>query len=160
MDSRRFNSIMPMINHEWAAKVLGMQISSSEGPDLLDNKKYVEAKFGLNENNWTILERQVSYKNNGMPCFLFLVIYNLIMPVSEIITANPQQLEKLVKSREGYIVDWNYVLKLKPHKGKHNTYRYPRLDDLPEITESHSVEKGIVSLTTGVAKEKFQILGR
>jgi hypothetical protein len=157
MDSRYFNGfVMPPVNHSWAARVLNMQINPNDGPDLTDGNKFVEAKFGVNPENWTILEEQVEYGNNGKPCFLLLAIYKLSGKISEIETTDQTALEKMVLERDGFLVPWNYILSLTCHPGKCNTYRYPRRKDL-KIESTYKVEKGQIHLTSGIPEGVFNI---
>jgi len=83
--------------------------------------------------------------------------YNLKISPSRIRTENPMCLEKMVQFREGYLVNWNWVLGLEVHKGKYRSYRYPHFDILPVISKSYKVEKGIVHLTQGVLQDIFKI---
>jgi len=74
MDARTFNSKMPAYHEYWSANVLGMNIHEENGPDLIDDGKFVELKFALinpkehkdakNSNYpkaWTVMNHQMDY---------------------------------------------------------------------------------------------------
>jgi hypothetical protein len=170
MKARIFNShYMPRVNEEWAALVLGMQVNPDSGPDLVDENKNVEVKFTLISprnypRSWTVLEHQMDY-NNGKPCFWALGTYELNRPVKKIRDRDIPRLEKLVVNRELYLVTWDWMHQYPASEVSgqtetsswHNTFRYPKLKDLPKITHSFKVEKGLVHLTEGVPEKEFLI---
>ena len=109
--ARYFNSIMPGVNHKWAAKALNMQINPDAGPDLIDSNKIVEIKFAVTPNQrnyikWTVLEHQLNYetKHPNKKAFWGLGTYHIKQPPSTIKTKDPKELESLVISRELFIV--------------------------------------------------------
>jgi len=177
MDHRRFNGkVMPDVNHTWAARVLGMEINTNTngGPDLVDNSKGVELKFRLVGKkcgaesyplSWNVEEHQIEY-NEGTDAFWGLGTYELNKPVSEIKTKIPSILERMVLERVLWIVRWDWVLQFPPSetsgKTKHSsweyTWRYPKLKDIPDISRTYGVEKGIIHLTEGVDPIYFGFL--
>ena len=78
MDARIFNSkIMPLVNGNWSAKVLGMELNPNGGPDLVDDSKVIEIKFRLVGKkcgaesyplSWNVEEHQMEY-NEGTDGF-------------------------------------------------------------------------------------------
>jgi hypothetical protein len=170
MKPRFFNSIMPRVNHQWAAKVLDMRVNPHKGPDLIDENKFVEIKFRLFPNSknyvkWTILEYQMNYPINGKTPYWGLGTYQLKKPVSEIKTKNELELENLVISRQLYIVEWDWMNQFESYHNQGQTkisswnhsLRNAKLKKLPEIIQTYNVEKGIVYLTEGVLEKDFQI---
>ncbi len=172
MKAQRFNGLMPRINEKWAASVLNMELNlPNTGPDLSDELKHVEVKFSLVDalekypKSWTVQEHQMGY-NNSKPCYWALALYRLRMPVGRISEGDIQRLDKLVTTRNLYIVTWDWMKQYPPHdvygysrkSGHwHNTFRYPKFDDLPKIIDSHKVRKGVVHLTEGVPEKEFLI---
>lgn len=175
MKCRKFNNFMPRVNEQWAARVLAMERNLGKGPDLIDDGKFVEIKFCLinpkakGQNYpriWTVLEYQTEYTEIfAGQGFWGLGLYELDRPVKQVRTADETELEKMVVSRELWLVDWNWIYQFEPHRthGKtfmskwDNTLRYPKMKMLPKIKASYEVEKGIVHLTKGVPKYMFKI---
>jgi len=170
--ARKFNSIMPVVNHAWAAKVLNMQVNPHNGPDLVSDEKQIEIKFCLtpasrNYVKWTVLEYQMNYQNKSpdKPCFWGLGTYKLSGPVSEIKTREPNELEELVISRELFIVNWDWMNQFTSYHNKGQTkisswdhsLRHPKANKLPKIIKQHKVEKGIIYLTQNIDEEYFNI---
>lgn len=175
MEGRTFNAWMPHVNHEWAAKVLNMNLGEDEhrGPDLIDDKKIVEIKFRLLHPNrythvhWTTYEHQ-SFYPNGKPGFWGVGTYRLKEPVEKIETLDPKELEKLVTIRELWIAPWNWMdqFSLYTQRARRNCAwyesdrRYAKHSQLPETTETWKVRKGTIHITRGVDSEKFKIEGK
>jgi len=171
MKARRFNNVMPYVNELWAAQVLGMQVNSHHGPDIIDDKKNCEVKFSFLDRkgkypvSWTVLEYQMDY-NNGKPCYWALGTYRLRLPVKKIKTENTEELERLVTQRELFVVTWDWMHQYPAHAVSgftrksghwHNIFRYPKFKDLPKTTHAYEVDKGLVHLTEGVSEEDFNI---
>lgn len=169
MQSYEFNNLMPNTHHKWAAEVLNMQ-SNSRGPDLIDKNKFIEIKFTLFPNSknyvkWNVHEYQMKYPENQKTPYWGLGIYALKKPILDIETKNPEELEKLVISRELYIVEWAWMNQFKPYPsfGKteisswNNIVRYPKLKKLPPKIKQFKVEKGKLYLTQGISEKDFQI---
>ena len=168
MKSRKFNSIMPVVNEKWVASVLNMERNPHNGADLVDEKKLLEVKFKLifpeYPQSWTVQEHQLDY-NNGKPCYWGLGTYLLDRPVSKIRTINHEKLEEMVKERTLYIVSWDWMNQYSPHETRGRTeiteweytFRYPKLKDLPTTASTHKVKKGLILLTDGVPEEDFKI---
>lgn len=170
MKARKFNSIMPRVNEVWAAKVLNMELNGTFGPDLVDDKKIVEVKFFLVDleekysKAWTVLEHQMNYGSNKQ-AFWALGSYRLSSPVSSIRTGSIDSLENLVQERELYIVSWNWMNQYIPSNTRgrtersawENTFRYPKLRDVPPVRKTFSVEKGKVHLTDDAQETLFNI---
>jgi hypothetical protein len=169
MKARKFNTIMPKVNHEWAARVLGMRVNPQAGPDIIDADKAIELKFSLKNGprgryplSWTVLEHQMDY-SNGKTAYWGLGTYTLAYNVSEIKTTEQKELEKLVVARELYIVSWDWMRQYPPHQTEgqtqisrwQNTFRYPKLKDLPDVIETLDVSKGVIYLTDGVNRSDF-----
>jgi len=178
MKTRRFNSIMPSYNHQWAAEVLGMRVNEQNGPDLIDDGKFVEIKFALtnptknNQKNnypkaWTVLEHQMDYlkQQKGKRGYWGLGLYELTKAVKSIDIIDMNNLESLVRSRELFIVEWDWMKQFEPShtSGKteisewSNTLRYPKYNRLPKITKTYDVNKGKVHLTEWVSPLNFNL---
>jgi hypothetical protein len=171
--ARYFNSIMPGVNHKWAAKALNMQINPDAGPDLIDSNKIVEIKFAVTPNQrnyikWTVLEHQLNYetKHPNKKAFWGLGTYHLKQPPSTIKTKDPKELESLVVSRELFIVDWNWMDQFTSYhnqgetqqsKWDHNL-RHPKKSLLPNVMKTHKVKKGLIHLTENIDKNYFLCL--
>ena len=170
MNPRIFNTIMPALHHRWAADILGMELNKEKGPDLISPDKDAEVKFCLKSEKrgypicWTVLEYQLAY-SNGKPCFWALGVYELNKEIKNIRTVSLSILENLVKKRELYIVNWDWMYQFPPSETKgetkyskwNNTLRYPKLKNIPEIIKTYEVEKGLVHLTQSVPIESFNI---
>lgn len=162
---------MPFVNHQWAAKVLGMNLNQNPGPDLIDNKKIVEIKFTLVDSKgiyplaWTVLEYQLDYADSKTG-YWGLGKYWLDRPISKVKIKNQEDLEKMVIRRELYIVVWDWINQFKPSPTSgetkiskwNNILRYPKLKDVPKTARNYEVEKGLVHLTEGVSEKNFSII--
>ena len=174
MKARRFNSIMPAVNEIWAGQVLGMEVNSKKGPDLIDDSKVMEIKFHLNgeechaekyHESWKVLEYQMAY-GDVMNSFWGLGLYEMNLPVSEIRPENIEALEEMVLKRVLWVVPWDWMLQFPPshtkgessHSSWENTLRYPKLKDIPETQRTYRVKKGLVHLTEGVNPRYFDFL--
>ncbi len=168
MKCRKFNSVMPRVNHAWAASVLGMDVNPYKGPDLVGEEKDVELKFclvpaGKRAVSWTAFDYQLQYGETGKSFFWGLGTYELDRPVKKIRTTSPKELEKYVRRRELYIVSSDWVHQFPPHETSgrtylsqwENTFRYPRLSKLPTIKRTYGVKGGLVHLTGGVPEGLF-----
>lgn len=165
MKPRKFNSVFPRVNHEWAARVLGMLVNPGRGCDLIDETKGVELKFTLPSTycKWTVLEHQMAY-GEKRECYWGLGTYELALPVSRIFGRNPETLETFVKKRELFLINWDWMNQFAPHPTSgetdfscwNHTLRYPTSRYLPEVIKSYQVEKGLVHLTRDVAPEIFR----
>ena len=180
--ARRFNSYaMPKVNQMWAAKVLGMSENPkyTSGPDLLfDDGKFVEVKFTLSNpkktnrrrdysKSWTVLDPQTEYEETqGRIGFWGLGLYELDRLVDDIDPSDFKDLKKLelfVKSRELYIIAWNWIYQFpashvsgQTERSKWDRYlRYPKARLIPTTTRQYPVEKGFVYLTQGVPENLF-----
>ena len=161
---------MPALHHKWAADILGMEVNEGRGPDLISYNKDAEVKFCLKSEkrrypiSWTVFEYQMEY-SNGKPCFWALGVYELNKEIKDIRKVSLDILENLVKQRELYIVNWNWIHKYPPHETSgqtnhskwNNTLRYPKLKGIPKIVKSYEVEKGFVHLTQDVPLESFNL---
>lgn len=160
---------MPAVNHQWAARVLGMRVNPEKGPDIIDNNKVIELKFSLTNGprgryplSWTVMEHQMAY-SNGRIAYWGLGTYTLACNVSKIKTSEQEELEKIVVAREIYIVSWDWMRQYPSHQTEgrtrisewQNTFRYPKPDDLPAVIETRAVNKGFVHLTEGVDRKDF-----
>lgn len=177
MDARTFNAkIMPIVNHKWAAKVLGMKVNTNTngGPDLVDDSKGVELKFSLVGKecsskrytpSWNVEEHQTEY-GEGTDAFWGLGTYRLNKPVEKIVSEIPTVLERMVLERTLWIVHWDWMFQFPPSetsgKTKHSswerTFRYPKMREIPPTIKSYEVEKGLVHLTEGVDPLYFSFL--
>jgi len=173
MNNRAFNTIMPSVNEQWAARVLGMTWNVGSGPDLIDEDKLVELKF-LNINclkrirysgSWTVFDYQLDYDPEKKR-YWGLGTYLLDKPVSSIRTKNKKRLEAHVLERELSIVDWEWMQQFEPHKvqgttrksaWKH-TFRYAKRAKLPKPVSTYPVEKGRIHLTAGIDPKDFAVL--
>jgi hypothetical protein len=178
--ARKFNaSQMPRVNQAWAARVLNMDENPdyNNGPDLIDEDKFVEVKFTLSNprkknrkrnysKSWTVLEPQTKYqraqKKKG---FWGLGLYELDRNVDDIETDNLEELESMVLSRKLYIITWKWIYRFPLHhtsgrteKSEWDRYlRYPKQNRIPKTTLAYPVEKGLVCLTQGVPEGMFNI---
>lgn len=169
MKSRSFNSHpMPLTNEIWASQVLGIPLNPENGPDLLDEAKLVEVKFNLiardYPKSWTVQDHQMQYPNELQRTgYWGLGNYWLRDSVRNIKTAKPEELEKIVRKREIYIVHWSWMNQFPAHKCKGtknghtwtNYFRYPKLKDIPRIIKTYKVRKGLAFLTEGVSPDDF-----
>ncbi|MBT4135600.1 hypothetical protein HOD75_03030 [archaeon] len=174
--ARRFNSIMPTVNEIWASRVSGLERNPKKGPDLLGDGKFAEVKFVLVKPQgngksdypraWTVLDHQVEYGEywNGIGLWA-LGTYELDRPVQEIKTRDFDELEAMVTKRELWIVnwDWMYQYPVSNCSGSSwtsewdNSFRYPKLKNLPQPIETYDVEKGLVHLTSDLQKKILKI---
>ncbi len=180
--ARRFNSVMPGLNEEWAAEVLGMRVNSHNGVDLIseDGRLGVEVKFTLvgkksdaekYPHAWTVLEHQMNFAQERR-AYWGLGTYELKNPVRTIeldfkdLEGTRKRLERLVLRRNLWIVSWGWMERYNPSETSgrtaisewQNTFRYPKLKDLPETVSCFDVKKGRVNLTHGVRAEDFSYL--
>ena len=164
MYSRFFNSIMHTLNGDWAAKSLDMKLNE-KGPDLTDEETntIVELKFSLVKSQYTALEYQLAY-GNGKNAYWGFGFYLLDRPVKKIRkNAALKSMEKMVLSRELWVVPWDFIDGYEPHptKGKtklsewDHTLRYPRFRDIPEVSTTLEVKGGLVHFTKDVQLEHF-----
>lgn len=177
MEARKFNTLMPYYNHRWAAEVLGMKLNQEEGPDLIDDHKFVELKFALTNpkehkevksknysRSWTVLGLQTDYITRQKR-YWGLALYELSKPVKSIDIFDMKDLENLVLSRELFIVEWAWIHQFPAHhtNGKTKISKwdeiliYPKHNKLPEIIKTYGVKKGIVHITNGVNLENFKL---
>lgn len=178
MECRKFNSIMPIVNEIWASKVLNMELNLGKGPDLFDDKKFVEVKFSLinpkqGEGNypksWTVQNHQPKYSKDPRYIekegFWGLGLYELDRSVRDIKTTDRQELEQMVLSRELTVIKWDWMKQFPVHRvnGKtkrsewENYFRYPKASKIPEISHKYNLEKGIVYFTAGVNPGMFNL---
>lgn len=171
MDHRNFNGVMPSLNEDWTAKVLGMKRNLNPGPDLIskDEKTIVEVKFTIVGNGcekypiaWTVRDEQLRYAD-GKTGFWGLATYELDRSVREIRKRDVKHLERIVLDRTIWIVPWEWMNQFPPHQTSgesktgswNNIFRYPKQRYLPKGTERYSVARGTVILTKGVDKKYF-----
>jgi hypothetical protein len=178
MECRRFNAVMPDVNEIWAAKVLHLTQNLGIGPDLLGETTFVEVKFSLVKPkdkiedypfSWTVQNHQQKYTKNkkyqGKTGFWGLGSYELDRPVSEITTADPNELETMVLSRELTLIKWDWISQFPVHRvsGKTrrsewiNYFRYPKANKFPRVYETKQVEKGRINFTIGVPRDFLDI---
>lgn len=165
---------MSRVNEQWAANVLGMMVNPGKGPDIIGNKAFAEVKFTLLDSmgrypqTWTTLEYQMDYPGQypGRTGYWALGIYSLRHPVKEIDAEDDRSLEAEVRSRELYIVEWDWIYQFPPSPTSgeteltkwDNILRYPKRKFIPETRETHKARKGVVHLTKGVRKRDFPYL--
>lgn len=168
MEPRKFNSIFPYVNEIWTADALGMQHNPKNGPDLIDSKKQVEVKFLLDKytkKSWTVQEHQLYYSDEK-PFYWAFGTYSLLLPISQINTPDFGKLENIVKQRELWIIEKDWIKQFpasrctgKTKKSKWDyTFRYPKINYLPEIKQTFPTEKGLIHLTENVNPEHFKHL--
>ncbi len=177
MKTQEFNGgAMPVVNEKWAARVLGMNHNPGKGPDVMDDKKFLEVKFALikrkrndkiyPKKSWTTQEHQLEYAEIwAMPGFWLLGFYEIDRPVRKVRTYDQEELEKIVLEREAYVIKWSWMNQYPTHRsvGKtkyshwDNIFRYPKFKDFPPIIRTLHVEKGLVHLTEGVPDYLFDI---
>ena len=172
MKPRTFNSVMPIVNGTLVSEILNILLNIHDGPDLMDNNKFVEVKFKLfpNEKNyikWTVLGHQVDY-NNQYPQtgYWGLGTYDLKIPVQQIKTKDKSELEGLVKNRKLYIIKWNWINQFEAYHNKGQTeifqwdhyLHHAKFNKLPEIISEHKVKKRKIFLTKGIDKTYFPLL--
>lgn len=174
--ARKYNNPVSKTNQVWAGKVLGMEVNSRKGPDLIGNGKFAEVKFSLikpKENNgynypcaWTVLEHQVEYETyfTGQG-FWAAGLYELDRPFNKIRTFDTEEIESMIIHRDLYIMNWSWISQFPPHQTNGKTkisqwnheLRYPKLKDVPKIIQTYQVEKGLVHLTKGVPNYFFDL---
>ena len=170
MEPREFNSVMPPVHAAWAARVFGMRVNEHKGIDLVDDERKlgIEVKFFLTpgaRRGWTPQDFQLGYNDNGMACYWALGIYELNSPVSSIRygTRSYEALERRVARRELYLVEWDWMEQFPPSRVSgstqksvwENTFRYPKMRNLPAVVSSRKVDKGIIHFTEGVKPGLF-----
>ena len=171
MDPRKFNSHMHFVNEIWAAKVLNMQVSSKNGPDLIDDYKAIEVKFERiypevkTHKCWRFLGHQLDYNKTYKEIYWGLGFYNLNKMVSDVKQRDLNNLEKFVDYREIYLVDWDWMnqFPLYHQKGKTNISEwdhfigYPKFRLIPKVILSREVKDGKVFFTQGVNPDRFNL---
>ncbi len=168
MKAHTFNNYMPLINHTWAARVLGMQLGNhSGGPDLIGPDKNIELKFQLGANSgykhlhWTVNEEQLSYEN----CYWGVGFYWMRKSVSQVRSVSPRSLEANVTNRELYLIKWDWMLQFPPFLSQGQTekssweryLRSPKFNRVPPTVKTFEVEKGKIYFTEGVPVESFSL---
>lgn len=170
MERRTFNSLMHYNNEKWAAQALNMEVNTSPGADLIDDKKIVEVKFKLIYENrythlsWRVLGYQKEY-GNSQEAYWALGTYTLAKKISEIKdSANLKDLEKIVRSREICIVPWDWMNQFQVYhqsgktelsKWSHNIL-FPKGRLLPRMQSTYEVSGGKVSIAEGIDPNKFR----
>jgi hypothetical protein len=170
MKGRKFNSLMPKYNENWSAKILGMEVNSSAGPDLIDNEKAVEIKFRLLHQDrytykgWTALGYQLDYKKDYTEIYWGFGFYRIDKEVNEIKSEEEINDERIL-SRELYIVKWDWMnqFPLYHQSGKteisewDHQLLYPKFKLLPRIIYECNLEYGKLFFTEGVNPKRFDI---
>ena len=122
MYCRYFSSLIGSLHNNWAGKVLGMEVNSQKGPDLIDEYKVAEVKFKLIiprmyvHRPWTVLGHQMDYNKLGKDAFWVLGFYTLKKNVCDIKNRDAGRLESFVCEREAYIVKWNWMNRFSAHQ--------------------------------------------
>lgn len=169
MKARRFNSVMHLNNEAWAARILGMNINPSHGPDLIDDEKAVELKFNLvhpdrySHKSWRVLGYQLPYGNSGEVYWGF-GFYTLDREISQI-HGGRKKIGSMVLERELYLVQWDWInqFPIYHHRGhtKISEWDYdilfPKFRLLPKVTHEFSVSGGKIFATEGVNPDRFLI---
>lgn len=137
-----------------------MPLNRNGGPDLEDDIKLVEVKFGLSPTNWTLHGKQVYYKQKDKPIFLLAGLYVSRKEIKDIKTKNLNILESYIISRESFLFSWEWVEQFPIRKMASNDYKYIDFNKRPSITASYEVEKGRVHITEGVPVDLFKIAPR
>ena len=181
MERRLFNTVMPAVNEEWAARVLRMTRNAGTGADLYDSEKIIEVKFSVivprdidpNARNgkyvsWGVLDHQTGYGLFNDLAFYFLmatyIMDRRILDVED--GVSPSELEDMVVERESWIVtnDWVEQFKTYVQTGKtertewENHLKFPKKSMLPRTYKTFNVEKGMLHLTKGVCRKHFSKL--
>lgn len=176
MDCRLFNTKMPAVNEEWAARVLGMSRNFGNGVDLYDGDKIVEVKFHLLVNPpkkrqtvcWKGFDYQVDYgKETGLPLYFLLGKYKLDRHIKDIDENVPYyRLEDFVENRNAWIVNAKWFGGFPTYRqigdnGKRkwdNSLKFAYGHCLPRTYKSFDVEGGKINLTAGVERKYFENL--
>jgi len=169
MKERTFNSLMPLVNEQWSASLLNMEINPKKGPDLIDNEKAVEIKFKIIYPNeryshkcWRVLGHQINYNKNYSEICWGLGFYKVNKEVKSI---KRNELEKIVDYRELYLLNWDWInqFQIYHHKGKTNfseweyNMLFPKFSAFPKTILEKEVNNGKVFFTEGVNPERFKI---
>ncbi|MDA3836139.1 MAG: hypothetical protein PF542_00800 [Nanoarchaeota archaeon] len=113
------------------------------------------------------LEYQIKYPETYQkPGFWAAGLYKLSTPIENIDTKDLDQIEKLMISRELYLINWDWIYQFPPSLSKgtngnsewDNMIRYPKFNRLPKTTEEIKVDGGIIRLTEGVNPDYFKHL--
>ncbi len=177
MEHRRFNSLMGVVNAQWAAGVLDMQVNPKNGPDLIDPTKIVEIKFKLisfskySHRSWRVLDYQTEYKEKSeLKAFWGLGYYELKILIQDLKFSKKtapeelyKRLEENVTQREIFLVNWEWMNQFPFYEQLgntrisrwHNLIAFPKASKLPKITRTTQVKKGLVHLTGGVDPKFF-----
>jgi len=160
MKTIEFNSTIPKVNRQWVAGILGMDINPEPGPDLIDDDKAVKIKFTLihrtrNPIAWPVLKHQLDCPDS-ITSYWGLGKFWLDRTISKVKTKEQEELEKMVRVRELYIVPGSWIYQFKPN---------PRVlinlsTNFPRTLRNYRVEKGLIHLTEGVSEEHFQFLNQ
>ena len=171
MKARDFNNIMPLVHEKRMAHHLQMQVNLSAGPDLLADDKIAEVKFTLCKDkyplSWTVFDYQMKYpEQHQKSAYWILGIYTLNKDINNIRRVRPYLLEKMVQERQVYIIHWDWMQRYSPSKTQgtsktgswENTFRYPKLRDVPPITKTYTLPKGKIHITQGVSLDAFEVV--
>jgi len=172
MLARRFNSIMPFVNQNWASKVLGMQINPHKGPDLISDDKIVEVKFTIirprdyNYISWRVLRHQLEYYKERGTAYWALGTYRMDRMISEVQTTDLSKLEEMVTNRVLTIVQWDWMSQFKFYRetGKtrisewDNSIAFAKESLLPPGKKRYRAHKGEVIFTEGTNPDDFPYL--
>ena len=163
---------MPRYNEAWAGKVLGMNVSNSPGPDLIDGEKAVEIKFKLTYDNkyydkcWRVLGHQLDYDKDYSEIYWGFGFYSLDREINKIKRKDLTKLDSYVTNRQIYLVNWNWAKSFPKYLQSGETelskwrhfVSYPRMNkSFPEIIHSEDVFGGEVFFTEGVNPERFEL---
>lgn len=169
MKSRTFNSLMHLVNEKWAEYALNMNLNPNKGPDLIDEDKAVEIKFKLlsfdgkyTHKCWKVLGHQLEYNKKYPEIYWGLGFYKLDKEIKKI---KVNELEKMSKDREIYLVNWEWMNQFPEyhHKGKtilsewDQYVLFPKFSLIPKVISEKNVEGGKIFFTEGVNPEKFNI---
>ncbi|MFA5071668.1 MAG: hypothetical protein WC511_04905 [Candidatus Pacearchaeota archaeon] len=169
MKGRKFNSLMPKYNENWSAKILGMEVNSSAGPDLIDNEKAVEIKFKIiyekryAHKSWRTLKHQLEYDKDFPEIYWGLGFYKIDKKVEEMDLEEIN--EERILERELYIVKWDWMRQFpiyhetgRTANSEWNNYLlFPKFNLLPKTIYECNLESGKLFFTEGVNPKRFDI---
>lgn len=170
MKGRKFNSLMPKYNEDWSAKILGMKVNSSAGPDLIDDEKAVEVKFNLIPNEgysykgWKALGHQIIYNETYKEIYWGLGFYRINSRIKEI-SSREEINESIVLERELYLIEWDWINQFPLYHQKGRTEKsewdhyisFPKFSLIPQVIEKYNVEGGKLFFTQGVNPKRFDL---
>ncbi len=131
MHSNVFNPLIGTVFEQWVSDCTGIPMSADPigGPDLINERCFVEVKFRQIPYSWAMLGKALQY-HIRYPHLQGLVVlgkYSFSKSVKDTRTKSLKRLEGMVTRREAYIHPWSDVISAEQTEGVHDTYIRLRL---------------------------------